>query len=162
MKFMKRAQASVETLLIYGVTLLIVMLAIGALIGFGVLDLGGLLPDKCEINNALTCENYAVASDKVQLELKNVLGENIANFSVYVYGEDDNEGLWGCPSEVWYSEGKANHILVNGVTSDVVEIPCDIQVPSGKKISGIIEIEINQVGSKISRTVTGSIRATVS
>ena len=157
----KRAQAAVETLLIYGVAILIVMLAIGALIGFGVIDLGKLLPDTCgEIGTAFSCENYAVINaeidDTVQLELKNILGKNIANFTVTVIGEADNEGLWGC-TPVDYTP-----ILVNGVISKVVKIPCDIQVPPGKKIQGEILIKFFTVGSSIQRTGTGKFRATVS
>ena len=87
----KRAQAAVETLMIYGVTIFIVMLAIGALIGFGVIDLGRLLPDKCDISNALSCENYNVGSSNVQLELKNILSKNIQAFVV-----DENQKIFSC------------------------------------------------------------------
>jgi len=153
----RKAQAAVETLLIYGVAILNVMLAIGALIGFGVIDLGKLLPDTCgEIGTAFSCENYAVSPSSVQLELKNILGKNIANFSVTVIGEADNEGLWGC------TETEYNSILVNGVISEVIEIPCNVQVPSGKKIQGEIQINFYTVGSSIQRTGIGKFRATVS
>ncbi len=151
----KRAQAAVETLLIYGVTILIVMLAIGALIGFGVIDLGRLLPDNCEISSAFQCENYGVSTTAVQLELRNTLGKNIANFTIDIEGEADNEGLWNC-DEYQYTD-----TLVNGVMSEVVEIPCEIKVPVGKKISGIVTIGFYTVGSDIKRTSTGKIRATV-
>ncbi|AJF61280.1 TPA: hypothetical protein HA239_01370 [Candidatus Woesearchaeota archaeon] len=152
----RKAQVAVETLLIYGVTILIVMLAIGALIGFGVIDLGRLLPDRCDISNAFTCENYAVLQDSVQLELRNTLGKNIDGFTVTIEGEGDNEGLWGC------SPANVTGILVNGVLSDVVTLDCDIQVPSGKKIQGDITLTFYTVGSQIERTATGKIRATVS
>lgn len=152
----KKAQVAVETLLIYGVTILIVMLAIGALIGFGVIDLGRLLPDNCDISNAFRCENYAVTSTNVQLELRNTLGSNIANFTVSIEGEGDNAGLWGCTPKVY------NSTLVNGVLSNVVTVSCGVQVPVGKKIQGDITVDFYTVGSKIKRTATGNIRATVS
>lgn len=152
----KRAQAAVETLMIYGVTIFIVMLAIGALIGFGVIDLGKLLPDKCDISNGFSCENYAVTQSSVQLELKNIVGKNMANFTITILGEGDNEGLWQC-EEVFYSK-----TLANGVVSDVVEIPCNIQIPPGRKISGVINIKYTPVGLKIAQPVTGTLRATVS
>ena len=162
MKMLKKGQAAVETLLIYGVTILIVMLAIGALIGFGVIDLGRLLPDNCEISSTFQCENYGVSPTGVQLELRNTLGKNIANFTVKIEGEADNEGLWNCPAAgVTYQNSAGNKVLVNGVTSEVINLDCAIAVPQGKKISGIITIEVYTVGSSIKRTATGKIRATV-
>lgn len=152
-----KAQAAVETLLIYGVTILIVMLAIGALIGFGVIDLGKLLPDTCgEIGTAFNCENYAVSPTGVQFELKNILGKNIQEFNVTVIGEGDNTGLWDCGIQNYTS------VLVNGVISDVIDIPCNIQVPTGKKIQGQIVLNFITVGSGIVRPATGKFRATVS
>jgi len=155
----QKAQAAVETLLIYGVTILIVMLAIGALIGFGVIDLGKMLPDKCDITNGFVCENYAVSTGspgRVQLELRNTLGANMQNFTVNIYGEDDNQGLWDCTETLY------DNPLVNGVVSDVIEIPCNVAVPAGKKITGVVDIIFNKIGSKISTPVKGTIRATVS
>ncbi len=152
----KKAQAAVETLMIYGVTIFIVMLAIGALIGFGVIDLGKLLPDKCDIPNAFTCEAAIVTQSSVQMQLKNVVGKNMANFTVTIQGEGDNQGLWQC-EEVLYDQ-----VLANGVVSDVVEIPCNVQIPPGRKISGVINIKYIPVGLKIEQPVLGTIRATVS
>ncbi len=188
---MKKAQASVETLMIYGITIFIVMLAIAALVGFGVLDLGRLLPDRCEITNALSCENYAVSTTQVQLELTNTMGKNIDGFIIDIEGEGNDEGIWNCvPVEYGCvdlnddgdctdledvgcfdtddsgscqlpTEQNSESVVVNGDTTDVVTLTCDIQVPSGKKINGIIDITVYPVGSQIGQPVTGSIRATV-
>lgn len=152
----KRAQLAVETLLIYGIAILIVMLAVGALVAFGVLDLGGLLPDQCQLGDALVCENYVVLQNSVQLELRNTLGKNIQNFTVSIKGEGNNLGLWGC-NETTYTS-----ILVNGEITNVVTLPCDVKVPSGKKIEGVMFVSFYPVGSSIARTSTGKIRASVS
>ena len=153
-----KAQIAVETLMIYGVTLLVVILAIGALIGFGIIDFDSFFPNSCKINNALTCENYAVSKTEnlVKLELKNNFGRNIANFTINIYGEGNNEGLWDC-TETLYDK-----VLINGVVSDVINVPCTIQVPKGKKIQGVFDIKITPVGLKIPQPVDGNIRATVS
>ena len=154
---MKQAQLAVETLLIYGIAILIVMLAVAALIGFGVLDLGGLLPDQCQLGDALVCENYLVSTDGVQLELRNTLGKNIDQFNITIVGEGDNAGLWSC-TETTFSDT----LIVNGEVGDVMNIPCQIQVPVGKKISGTLTVRFQPVNSNIMRTTTGKIRATVS
>jgi len=152
----KRAQLAVETLLIYGIAILIVMLAVGALVAFGVLDLGGLLPDQCQLGDSLACENYVVLEDGVQLELRNTIGKNIQNFTISIKGEGNNLGLWGC-NETTYS-----NILVNGEITNVVTVPCDIKVPVGKKIEGVMSVSFYPVGSSIARSSTGKIRASVS
>jgi hypothetical protein len=156
MKFNKIGQVAVETLLIYGVALLIVMLAIGALIGFGVLDLGSLLPDDCQLGE-FKCESYVVSPDGVQFELRNNFNKNIQRFNITVVGENDNEGLWnGC-------DGGYSTLVVQGeMTKPPVSIPCEIKVPSKKKISGVIIANVTFVGSQLPRIIKGKIRATVS
>jgi hypothetical protein len=152
----KKGQLAVETLLIYGIAILVVMIAIGALIGFGVLDMSGLLPDSCQMGD-FTCENYQVSLGGVQLELRNNLGKNIQKFDITITGEGDNEGLWqGC-------SGNYSSLVVQGeLTKPPVNIPCIVLIPSGKKIQGVIIANISFVGSNIPRTIKGSIRATVS
>lgn len=151
-----KAQLAVETLLIYGIAILVVMLAIGALIGFGVLDMGSLLPDDCKLGE-LTCENYQVSSTGVQLELRNNLGRNVNSVFINITGEGDNEGLWqGC--NVTYTA-----LIVQGeLTKPPVVIPCTILVPQGKKIQGVITASVGLTGSAIPRTIKGKIRSTVS
>ncbi len=154
---MRKGQLAVETLLIYGIAILIVMLAVGALIAFGVLDLGGLLPDQCQLGDGLTCENYAVASTGVQLELRNTLGKNIQNFTIDIEGEGDNFGLWNCELTNYTT------ILLNGeLTNPPVLMNCDVKVPKGKKIQGKMSISFYPVNSNIARSITGKIRTSVS
>ncbi len=152
----KKGQLAVETLLIYGIAILVVMLAIGALIGFGVLDMGNLLPDQCQLGD-LTCENYQVSSTGVQLELRNNLGKNVNSFNISIIGEGNDEGLWqGC-------SGNYSSLVVQGeLTKPPFSIPCTISVPQGKKINGVITATISFTGSAIPRTLKGKIRATVS
>ncbi len=57
----KNAQITMESLLLYGAAILVVLLAIAALTYFGVLDLGRLLPEKCNFKGSgiFNCEEYA-------------------------------------------------------------------------------------------------------
>jgi hypothetical protein len=152
----KRGQLAVETLLIYGIAILVVMLAIGALIGFGVLDMGNLLPDSCQLAD-LTCENYAVSQSQVQIELRNNLGKRIDSISIVILGEGDNQGLWtGCTTQY-------NNIIEQGeLTNPPITISCAVDAKPGKKIQGVIYTNVSLVGSNIDRAIKGSIRATVS
>ncbi|MFH2019798.1 MAG: hypothetical protein ABIJ34_00130 [archaeon] len=163
-----KSQAAVETLLIYGVAILVVMLAIGALIGFGVLDLGSLLPDKCEISGvAIDCSDYLIEPGNVQLQLRNSIGKNINVYNVTIEGEDDSLGLWG--TNCSYSglpgalpgsqEGK---LIINGEKSSFTLGVCDVKVTPGKKIKGKLLIRYASVGSNLVKTAYGSINAKVS
>ncbi len=151
---MKKAQLAVETLLIYGIAILIVMLAIGALVSFGVLDLGGLLPDQCQISGELSCENFLVRENEVQIELLNNFQRNIESMNVTIIGEGNNEGLWNCE---WGGHG----LLTQGDVSAPIRIPCQVAVPAGKKINGQIRVNVTLVNSDIDRPLTGRIRAPV-
>jgi hypothetical protein len=98
-----KAQMAVETLLIYGITILIVMLAIGALIGFGVLDIGGVLPEKCEfIPKQFACTDYSAQEGEpgpVNVEITNQVGKNIDAVRIENIG-----GASACnyiPAEAW-------------------------------------------------------------
>src|SRR4030042_6630225 len=97
---MKKAQLAVETLLIYGVAILIVMLAIGALISFGILDLGGLLPDTCNIKGgSFTCDEYFLSQTSgLNVEISNSAGKNWQKLElVTVYATNANDaGLITC------------------------------------------------------------------
>ena len=155
--FTRKAQAAVETLMIYGVTILIVMLAIGALIGFGIIDFDSFFPDKCSLPEVLSCEAFLVTPTEVQLQFENIFDSNIGEFSVNLYGEKDNEGLWNCNTTV-YSGGT----LVVGEVSSVIYVPCEIKVPTGKKINGKMQVKFKQAGLEIQRSILGDIRSSVS
>jgi hypothetical protein len=154
----KKGQLAVETLLIYGIAILVVMLAVGALISFGVLDMGNLLPDSCQLGD-LTCENYQVSQNLVQLELRNNLGKRVSSLSLVIIGERDNEGLWQNCNATY------NNIIEQGDITEPEPVKfysCVVSVPPGKKIQGQIYANVSFVGSNIDRTIKGTIRATVS
>ncbi|NTV23159.1 MAG: hypothetical protein HGA85_02155 [Nanoarchaeota archaeon] len=165
---MRKAQLAVETLLIYGVAILIVMLAIGALIGFGVLDLSSILPDKCDISGvAIKCSDYNVASDgTVQIQLTNALDSNIVIKTLRIYGEDDMEGMWNVSNDPPASSPACEYTGTGTVTTGSKQTynlqNCIIGIKSGKKIKGTLLLQYHKVGSPdIVRTVYGSINTKV-
>ena len=151
---MKKAQLAVETLLIYGIALLVVMGAIFALIRFGVLDTGSLLPDVCDMGE-LTCESYLVTSDGVQFEFTNTLQNNIGKVNITVVGEDNYEGLWQC------GVTNVDTLIISGEVSNPIKVNCNVQVPRGKKIEGTIYANVTFKGLQIPRPIVGKIRTKV-
>ena len=162
----KKGQVAIEAIMIYGLAILVVILAIGALMYFGVLDLGSLLPDKCEIKGvAIICENYGVTKtgNVVQLELRNSVGKNIEITKVSITGETgtDMQGMWAT-SPANCTVIPTTKLLVNGEKGAFTLLTCTIGIPAGKKISGVIELTYNVVGSSINVVKQGTIRTTVS
>lgn len=59
-----KAQLAVETMIIYGLVILVALTVIGGLLYFNILDVGSYLPDKCDIGGAaeLKCEEVKFSS----------------------------------------------------------------------------------------------------
>ena len=167
----KKSQVAIEAIMIYGLAILVFVLAIGALMYFGVLDLGSLLPDKCEIKGvSLTCENYIALNklinpDTVSLELRNNLGKNIDITSIKVYGEKgtDMQGMWedATINTCTLTPAVAAQRIINGELKKYDIINCNIKIPTGKKISGIIELKYRVVGSTTDNIKFGVIKVAV-
>ena len=83
---MSRAQAAIEFMMTYGWAILIIMMAIGALAYFGVFK--NTLPDKCNFNNNLYCQDAIIKSAfrDVNASIINGMGQTIYN----VKAEPDN------------------------------------------------------------------------
>ncbi|MEM3373881.1 MAG: hypothetical protein QW757_01800 [Candidatus Woesearchaeota archaeon] len=173
---MKKAQLAVETLMIYGIAILIVMVAIGALIGFGVLDLGGLLPDTCSITGAsLTCDEYYFSkSTGLNMEITNNLGKNLESLNLTSLKPSDknDQGLVQCDlstQQVSFTVDGTNPVsatnpLINGEKASLSAINClpAQSLKAGKKISLNFELSYKTVGSNLqNRKVSGKMRVTI-
>ncbi len=74
----KKGQAAMEFLMTYGWAILVVLIAIGALAYFGVLNPGRFLPSSCTISNQIGCSEFKVGTDSVViLVLQNGRGVNL-------------------------------------------------------------------------------------
>jgi hypothetical protein len=80
----KRAQLSVETMIMYGLILLVALSVIGVLLYFNVIDLGSYLPSTCDIGGSgdLKCEEYQYVGSTIQLGIKNIGQKPIESISV--------------------------------------------------------------------------------
>ncbi|MFH1174243.1 MAG: hypothetical protein V1725_03865 [archaeon] len=82
-----KAQAALEFLTTYGWAFLVVLVMIGALAYFGVLNPSGLLPDKCIFGNGIgACVDYGVNATTMDVIIINNFGKTVTaasfNFSV--------------------------------------------------------------------------------
>ena len=75
-----------EFLMTYGWAILVVLLAIGALAYFGVLNPGRFLPNSCVIGPGFSCSDFKVNKTDVFLTLSNGAGDDLSNVWVAVNG----------------------------------------------------------------------------
>jgi len=82
----KKGQAAMEFLMTYGWAILVVLIAIGTLAFFGVLNPAKFLPQSCILGPGLACEDFkVVASDEtIYMNVRNGLGRDLDVFLIYV------------------------------------------------------------------------------
>ncbi|MBN1502531.1 hypothetical protein JW930_03235 [Candidatus Woesearchaeota archaeon] len=154
----KKSQIAIETLMIYGAVILIVMLAIGALVYFGVLDLGSYLPDKCNLPGQIKCENWRISTNQIELELRNSVGKNIIISGIEFTGVDDWNTV-GCTAT---SGETVNNGDLKLYTLDAnLDTNHECSFPPGKKVKGTLTVTYNIVGSLIDQPLQGQLQAKV-
>lgn len=75
----KKGQAAMEFLMTYGWAILVVLIAIGALVYFGVLNPSRFLPASCTLMPGLSCDSFKVTASTVTLVVRNGLGDDLTN-----------------------------------------------------------------------------------
>ena len=87
-----------EFLMTYGWALLVVLIAIGALAFFGVLNPSKFLPQQCVLGPGLACEDFkATAADKsIYINVRNGMGRNLDVFAIYVDKKQPTTGSEVC------------------------------------------------------------------
>jgi hypothetical protein len=89
----KRGQAAMEFLMTYGWAILVVLIAIGALAYFGVLNPGRFLPSSCTITPGVSCEDFVVnyvdgTNDAITVTLRNGMGDDLTSATVTINEPD--------------------------------------------------------------------------
>ena len=90
MKILKhiKAQAALEFLTTYGWAFLIILVMIGTLAYFGVLNPSRILPNRCTFSSEFSCSDHLLKVNEVRVKLKNSLGEPIELTSVSLTKDD--------------------------------------------------------------------------
>jgi hypothetical protein len=80
MNMNKKGQAALEFLTTYGWAFMVILVMIGALAYFGVLNPQKLIPDQCAITSGFTCKDFQVASvDAIAPSTPSTFGLNVIN-----------------------------------------------------------------------------------
>jgi len=140
-----------EFLMTYGWAILVVLVAIGALAYFGVLNPNRFLPSSCTIGPGLGCDDHKVDATTAQLVLRNGLGDDLTAVSVAISGCTadilaDGDDAWTDGSVL----GGATGITLTGCTNGV----------AGARFKQAVTLTYTS-GSGISHSVTGDLTTKV-
>lgn len=90
----KRSQAALEFLMTYGWAILVVLVVIGALAYFGVLNPNILVPEKCTMASGISCKDFKIVNPSgednsyVQFNFENGMGKSIVVKNVTLRNDD--------------------------------------------------------------------------
>ncbi|MDD5086340.1 MAG: hypothetical protein PHV16_01180 [Candidatus Nanoarchaeia archaeon] len=134
----KRAQAAMEFLMTYGWAILVVLVVIGALAYFGVLNPQNLMPEKCTFPMGLYCEDYilregAAASFRLQNGMGNSINITKISINSQSYTQLDCENL------------EVNTVIHNG-ESEIITVPCTSLEASNSKVRAEIDLTYCDAG----------------
>ncbi len=101
-----------EFLMTYGWAILVVLIVIGALAYFGVLDPTKLLPDKCNFPAGFYCTDHRVEKVKVQFLLQNGLGKDVIIYKILAT-ETSVKTLQNCTTAI----AAGGQTLANGASA---------------------------------------------
>jgi len=73
----RKSQAALEFLMTYGWAILVVLVVIGALAYFGILNPEGLLPSRCTLQVGLLCVDHRITPTEITAVVQNSLGYEI-------------------------------------------------------------------------------------
>lgn len=154
----KKGQAAMEFLMTYGWAILVVLIAIGALAYFGVLNPSRFLPNSCTVSNQFACEtgDFLANSSGVTIILRNGRGvdSNITNFTVRY---TDSTGIANSCGGVIPLTPQEGVMVVDGQKNGY-SLVCTNMPAKGGKFRGDLYITYIDTGSTLgARVASGTI-----
>jgi hypothetical protein len=135
---MRRGQAAMEYIVTYGWAFLVILVAIGALAYFGVINPSKWVADRCDLGTQLECVDYQVDSaGTLNLYLRNNFGKDI-NISEAVVRKDD--GSLSNPS------GFVPAGILAGQTGQITIPNLDGYFKKGEKQQVIVQVQFYKTG----------------
>lgn len=159
----KKAQITMETILIYGIIAIVVLSGIGALIYFGVFDLGNYLPDRCSISTGdLECYQWtAEEGSNIAFGFQNNLNRKVTIHNVSLR---QTEGI-----DIFSGSTDGTCVITCNQTSNVNDAnpknqapcqataanECTIDTLKGQKVKFDMLVTYQPTGGAINQTASG-------
>ena len=148
----RRSQAALEFLTTYAWAFLVIIITIAALAYFGVLSPNKLLPDRCNFGSEISCMQYVIKENGLQLKLKNNVGGTIIVDSLAV---SSGKNQLTCNSVIVGMPWEANYIIDAPIVCDFSDAGL-IENEKGK-LSLDINYHAASAGSSFSKNVQGEV-----
>ena len=161
----RRAQAALEYIITYGWAFLVILIVIGALAYFGVLNPSKWVPDDCDFGAQLECVDYQMTagSNEVRLFVRNNFGKDIDIKAIEVINDDGSPvgEIYPGPPTGADPCFAASCIITAGSTKEVQIVDVTNVLFEGEKQRLIIDVTFkrNKVGSP-EHTIRGSLYTT--
>ena len=159
---MRKGQAALEFLTTYGWAFLVILVMIGALAYFGVLNPSGLLPSRCTFSPELQCLEHEIIGDnngaaagggEVKFRVRNNVG-SMASFT-FNATEVSTSTETTCSVTGGSTDIKAGRIME--VVCQYTVAPAQTTFAVGDKIKFEIEANYTKAGGSYSNPVLGEI-----
>ena len=108
---MKKGQAALEFLTTYGWAFLVILIMIGALVYFGVLNPSKVLPDKCILETGFNCRDHMITVNRFNVSVENKMGGGLRAVNITeVYSDRATINIANCgpKDEVVLVDGRFN------------------------------------------------------
>ncbi|MEK6947341.1 MAG: hypothetical protein AABX32_07080 [Nanoarchaeota archaeon] len=156
----KRAQAALEFLTTYGWAILVILVMIGTLAYFGILNPSKVLPNRCTFGAEFQCQDYQISAtaNTLRLRLKNGVGEPISISAITLGSEGSTQ--YACPGPgntpalpFSFTSGTVQDFVFNGCNSALAGLV------ASEKGKVFLTIAYNTLvsGSAYSRQVKGEV-----
>jgi len=125
----RRGQAALEFLMTYGWAILVVLIVIGALAYFGILNPSILLPEKCTLQMGLYCNDHRINANEgtITFNFQNGMGKDIIIRSINVTGEVIPGGCYaGVSNGSIVFDGDASTIMPGSCDGTVCDAGCPL------------------------------------
>ncbi len=181
-----KGQAAMEFLMTYGWAIMVVLVVIGALGYFGVLNPSRFIPEKCDISIGFSCQDLVVSlgvdpdgagallPTPTQINIVNNLGRDLQITAISLLSDRTNaagQRLYQCNSAALTISlvpgANINHVLDNTPNNPVTIPPtagncaAPSQVISGSKLKGTIRLSYLDLQTGITKTEIGQFVADV-
>ena len=144
---MRKGQAAMEFLMTYGWAILVVLVAIGALAYFGVLNPDKLLPNQCRLAQGLYCKSYKAGTTGITMLVTNSLGKDIT-----ITGIDLPDLAAGCTATG----------MSTSIANDAdAQLTVSCNLTTGSKVKSDIIITYDEVGGLTGMANTGTFVSSV-
>jgi hypothetical protein len=152
----RKAQAAMEFLMTYGWAILVVLVAIGALAYFGVLNPGKFLPSSCTIGPGLACGEFKVtnvATDNVDVWVRNGLGKSIQNITMSLNSAAGGACIAGTVNSSTIVDGAQQNFRFSCTDADNANV--------GDRFKSTLTFVYTAAGESMSHTMTGDLTTKV-